>query len=83
MESASSYHYPLEDRRASFMKISIFIKKKYLFTIIPSYAHRENGLRAFLVVNGQKVVASTPKTARNAPDLFYAYAWLCTPPHSR
>lgn len=54
-----------------------------LFTIIPSYAHRENGLRAFLVVNGQKVVASTPKTARNAPDLFYAYAWLFTPPHSR
>jgi hypothetical protein len=47
-----------------------------LFTIIPSYAHRENGLRAFLMADGQKVVASTPKTTRNAPDLFYAYASL-------
>ena len=62
---------------------AVYLGDSALFTIIPSYAHRENGLRAFLVVNGQKVVASTPKTARNAPDLFYAYAWLCTPPHSR
>ena len=62
---------------------AVYLGDSALFTIIPSYAHRRNGLRAFLVVNGQKVVASTPKTARNAPDLFYAYAWLCTPPHSR
>lgn len=77
---------------AVYSGISYFREKKQsvvhlgdsaLFTIIPSYAHRENGLRAFLVVNGQKVVASTPKTARNAPDLFYAYAWLFTPLHSR
>lgn len=77
---------------AVYSGISYFREKKQsvvhlgdsaLFTITSSYAHRENGLRAFLVVNGQKVVASTPKTARNAPDLFYAYAWLCTPPHSR
>ncbi|WP_220247938.1 hypothetical protein, partial [Klebsiella pneumoniae] len=33
-------------------------------------------LRAFLMADGQKVVASTPKTTRNAPDLFYAYASL-------
>ena len=62
---------------------AVYLGDSALFTIIPSYAHRENGLRAFLVVNGQKVVASTPKTARNAPDLFYAYAWLFTPLHSR
>ncbi|MBW6186209.1 hypothetical protein KZ870_33270 [Pseudomonas aeruginosa] len=28
------------------------------------------------MADGQKVVASTPKTTRNAPDLFYAYASL-------
>lgn len=55
---------------------AVYLGDSALFTIIPSYAHRENGLRAFLVVNGQKVVASTPKTTRNAPDLFYAYASL-------
>ncbi|WP_204337488.1 hypothetical protein, partial [Klebsiella pneumoniae] len=62
---------------------AVYLGDSALFTITSSYAHRENGLRAFLVVNGQKVVASTPKTARNAPDLFYAYAWLFTPLHSR
>ncbi|HBX8210718.1 TPA: hypothetical protein MIH58_24055 [Klebsiella pneumoniae] len=37
------------------------------------------------VSDGKPVKQATnhPKTARNAPDLFYAHAWLCTPPHSR
>ena len=42
-----------------------------LFTIIPSYAHRENGLRAFLRLQPQKITSYPQKTARNRSGEFY------------
>ncbi|WP_407235201.1 small membrane protein [Escherichia coli] len=42
-----------------------------LFTIIPSYAHRENGLRAFLRLQPQKSTSYPQKTARNRSGEFY------------
>lgn len=42
-----------------------------LFTIIPSYAHRENGLRAFLRLQPQKSTSYPQKTARSRSGEFY------------
>lgn len=62
---------------AVYSGISYFRKKKQsvvylgdsaLFTITPSYAHRENGLRAFLRLQPQK---NPQKTARNRSGEFY------------
>ncbi|MGQ4645664.1 hypothetical protein ACUIG5_28495, partial [Raoultella ornithinolytica] len=55
-----------------------FKKNSYTagFTITSLTRTAPEALRAFLMADGQKVVASTPKTTRNAPDLFYAYASL-------
>lgn len=65
---------------AIYSGISYFREKKQsvvhlgdsaLFTIIPSYAHRENGLRAFLRLQPQKSTSYPQKTARNRSGEFY------------
>ncbi len=50
---------------------AVYLGDSALFTIIPSYAHRRNGLRAFLRLQPQKSTSSPQKTARNRSGEFY------------